>query len=174
MRKFIILILLFVGSFSAWAQNSVFGIEFGTSKDEAKYILQKRFGKINVIDFGEKLELHNVKFAGITFDDIMFEFAYINDCHVLNSASLFKRFDLTDKHNAQVSIDQVVSQMKKKYTVKENGVNELGFCKYFFGTPQRLTGLIGVEKVEGIIDIPGLYLTVVYAKYYEDAGLDDL
>lgn len=174
MRKFIILILLLVGSFSAWAQNGVLGIEFGTSKEEAKSILQKRFGEYHVRDSGEKLELRNVKFAGITFMYIDLIFDYINGNYAFNSAFLQTPFETTHEDDARASLDMVVTQMKRKYQVTSYGENSSGFCDYMFNTPQRFAGLINAYKAQGKDGIERIYLTISYTSYIKDAGLDDL
>lgn len=178
MKRILLLLFALFTCCQVWPQNGVFGIDFGTSKEEAKAMLERRFGEFSVLDCKDYLSISNCKFAGVTFKSLDFNFAYINGESVFNSAIFQTWFDLDEGESAMVLRDHIADQIKQKYYHFETSTNEYGFKQYKFGLnpndTTKVTGMITVIKGEGNDGVEKLYLIVHYFPYFVDADLDDL
>ena len=178
MRKLILLLFSICFVSVMYSQEQVYGIKFGTTKEDAKSYLENRVGKYDVVDDGSTLTVYKQDFAGINFNILEFEFEWKGGTAYFNSAAFQKYFAANDVTDAKECRDFVFEKIKKKYTYYEQEKNSDGFLRYKFGLnpndSSKVTGMIDLIRSKGNDGIERLYLYVVYFPYIQDLGLDDL
>lgn len=91
MKRFMLVVVLFVCTTFAYSQKSICGVDFGSSYESAKSILERKFGKADGDKKDEICSL-NREYEGFKFNGILFTFqsdgynTYFNDCF------FFKKF----------------------------------------------------------------------------------
>ena len=91
MKRFMLVVVLFVCTTFAYSQKSICGVDFGSSYEAAKSILEGKFGKADSDKQAEICYL-NREYEGFKFNGILFTFqsdgynTYLNDCF------FFKKF----------------------------------------------------------------------------------
>ena len=91
MKRFMLVVVLFVCTTFAYSQKSICGVDFGSSYEAAKSILEGKFGKADS-DKQDEICYLNREYEGFKFNGILFTFqsdgynTYLNDCF------FFKKF----------------------------------------------------------------------------------
>lgn len=178
MRKLILLFVLVCFASVMYSQDQVYGIRFGTTKENVKTYLENRVGKFDVVDDGSTLTVYKQDFAGVKFDILDFEFEWKDGIAYFNSAEFQKNFAVNNVASAKGCRDFIFERIKKKYAYYEQEKNSDGFLRYKFGLNpndnSKVTGLIDLIRGKGNDGIERLYLYVIYFSYVQDLGLDDL
>ena len=85
MKRFMLLVVLFVCTTFAYSQKSICGVDFGSSYESAKSILENKFGKAE-IEKNNEICYFDREYAGYKFYAIWFSFqsdgynTYFNGC----------------------------------------------------------------------------------------------
>lgn len=178
MRNLILFLFSVCFATVMYSQEQVYGIKFGTTKEDAKSYLEDRVGKYDVVDDGSTLTVYKQDFAGVKFDILEFEFEWKGGIAYFNSAGFQKIFDANNVADAKDYRDLVFEKIKKKYIYYEQDKNSDGFLRYKFGLnpndSSKVTGMIDLIRGKGNDGVERLYLYVVYFPYNQDLGLDDL
>lgn len=148
MKKLTFLFAILFLSLSAYAQimnGSVCGIKFGTSREQAKAILEERFGKYEVNDYEGDLMIVDGRVGGINYKFLEFYFAWVDGVPLFNGARFSKPFELNKQKDALEFREYVKEVYDEKYFISEFTTEE-GFKSYEFGTPDTLCGNIKVFK----------------------------
>lgn len=178
MKKLMALLVALFFASIIYGQDGVFGIKFGTTKDDVKVTLEDRVGKYKVADNGDYVSIYQQKFAGIEFNVLDFDFSWVDGVAYFNSASFQKWFSSSDVDNAKECREIIFEKIKKKYEYYEKEENDYGFLRYKFGLnpndSTRLTGMIDLTRDKGKDEVERLYLIVTYFPFVEDLGMNDL
>ncbi len=161
------LILSFVINNHTTSAQSVLGVPFGTSIEEAKSILENRFGSYKVYKHQGGLLVHDVYVEDVEFYSIQFYFQYGNGKSYFNKAILQQHFKISDVKTAKAERDYLASILKKKYSpFFVEYTNEQGFKCYGFDSnpkePLHYSGSLILEKSEGNDGVKRLYLMLFY------------
>lgn len=103
MKKVTFIFMTLFLSLSAHAQimnGSVCGIKFGTSREQARAILEERFGKYKVRDFEGDLMVIDGRVGGITYEFLEFYFAWVDGVPAFNGARFSTPFELNKQKDA--------------------------------------------------------------------------
>lgn len=123
MKRFMLVVVLFVCTTFAYSQQSICGVDFGSSYESAKTILEGKFGKADSYE-NNKLYYYDREYAGFGFDAIIFTFqsdgynTYFNDCFFgckFTDITLAKQF-----HNI------LLTKLCAKYSYPRIGADENG------------------------------------------------
>lgn len=124
MKKFFFTIILFACALFAYSQKSICGVDFGSSYESAKFILESKFGKAE-IDENNEICYFNREYAGFNFYAIYFHFqsdgynSYLNKCFLTNK---FKDVDLA-KHFEKM----ILVELSQKYNNIESHIDNNGY-----------------------------------------------
>ena len=158
------------------AQDGVLGIKFGTSKSQAKELLEDRFGL--VVEDGEKLKVYNGTFDGISFTALEFNFSWINNKSYFNSAYFWLSSPIEDFNYMKKLRDILFDDFKKKYEYYEICTNDQGITFYKFGTnpndKSKVTGMIDLYKSKSVEKGYRYYLVVQYFPFIVYSNINDL
>lgn len=100
MKRFMLVVVLFVCTTFAYSQKSICGVDFGSSYESAKPILERKFGKAD-FEKNNNIYYYDRNYAGFTFDVINFRFqsdgydTYFNECsfgYKFEDITLAKKF----------------------------------------------------------------------------------
>lgn len=125
MKRFMLVVILFVCTTFAYSQKSICGVDFGSSYESAKSILERKFGEAASYGHNE-IWYRDKTYAGLVFDDIYFGFqadinrTYFNKC-----------FFVREEKNVQSCkhfLRLLLSKLKVKYdTEMHEELDENGF-----------------------------------------------
>lgn len=138
--KLKITILLFILSIHCdlFSQNmpSVAGVEFGSTYETCKSILDVRFNGGESSYQSEKNTLSysgNISFGGETFDYVNFGFQSDGRLTYLNHIEFVSRFDQSDTESAKIMRDRLFLTFKEKYDFRWSKKDYQGFLYYVLG-----------------------------------------
>lgn len=179
MNKKILLNLLFaIIPLFSYGQ-SVMGIPFGSSYEETRATLEKRFGKYSVHEDNGDLRIIDFSMGDFKFNFGTFMFQFAGDKTYLNAASFSTLYDKSSADIAKNNRDYLYSLLKDKYADEylEEFTNEQGFKCYKFGLnpkdPDKVLGLITLERGKGKEGKERLYLNLDYLPiHYLDKSSD--
>jgi hypothetical protein len=147
MRHFILLVFIFI--FCNINAQEVAGVSFGMSYDQCKAILDKKFnnGKSSYQSESNKLNYHDVLFAGVEFQHLTCEFQSDKKKTHLNFISFQKRFDLNDVEVAKTVCDGLFDLYSRKYDNGHYFIRDDGFKQYVFpyGTIQNFINIVTLK-----------------------------
>ncbi len=143
MNKMIVLLMLIPSTL--FAQNSICGINFGTSYENALSLLDQQFGislqskfeaeqkKLGVkVELGEKfISYENKNYAGINWDNIYFHFQEMNDETILNGGMLLIVSNTLKE--AEENRDKIKELMSNNYEIDEYIDEDNGLKMYVGG-----------------------------------------
>lgn len=125
MKRFILVAVVFVCTIFAYSQKSICGVDFGSSYESAKSILERKFGKAVLYNYNE-IYYRNKTYAGLDFDDIFFGFqsdcnrTYFNECFFVREEENIR--------NCKHFLRLLLSKLKVKYdTEMHEKLDENGF-----------------------------------------------
>jgi hypothetical protein len=178
MKKLVFLFSFLFFASILYAQNGVYGIRFGVTKEEAKAVLENRVGEYKVFDYGSRISVYDQAFAGIEFNILDFNFSWVSGDAFFNSATFQKWFSSSDVDNAKACRDFLFERIKKKYEYYEEEKNNNGFMCYKFGLnpndSTRVIGMIDLSRDKGKDEVERLYLVVRYFPFVEELAEYDL
>lgn len=140
---------------------SICGIPMGTPRDEAKEILQERFGRYSVHEDGGDLKIYGGSVGGFSYRFLNFYFTWVNGKPRFNGAGFSTPFELTEQREAIENRDLIKSTYEKKYDIVERK-NDDGFKYYIFGSDEQYCGLIEIRKGKSNDGKVRLHLNVYY------------
>lgn len=178
MKKYFLLFFL-VGFFFECNAQSVLGIDFGSSYNDVKSALINRFGLINVLEDGGKIEIYNLSMGDMDFDYAEFNFQRNGSASYFNGAHFESHYSLSDVSGVEIMRDNLYDTLADKYKKQYLGkyTNDQGFVCYKFGLNPRdsttVLGTIQLEKSYGKDGKMRLYLSLDYGPiYYLDKASD--
>lgn len=141
---------------------SVAGVQFGTSYEQAKLILDKRFnGKIYTCKDKEMLTYRDIDFAGEKFNFVQFEFEKDTKNSYLCGAFFVKFFNPSKSKDAKDMRDRLFKVYKTKYKLRWEETDDAGYKSYALGynyfNRSKAFIRISTVKFEG-----KLYTTITY------------
>lgn len=148
--------------------QSVLGIPFGTSYEDAWDVLKQRFGLSSVRKYQGNIEITDFQMGGLEFDYGELCFQYQGDRTYLNAAHFQAIFRAGDVAGAKEQRDHLYSLMAPKYKddYLMEFVNEEGFKCYVFGLnpkdPDMALGGFGLFRDKGRDGVKRLYLKLDY------------
>ena len=152
--------------------QSVMGIDFGSSFETTKELLEKRFGKYQVQEKEGSLYIYNFKMGDFTFKTGDFHFQYSGDKSYLSEASFQYYSDKNDVEYMKGQRDYLYSLLKDKYADEylEEFTNKQGFKCYKFGLnpvdQEKVLGMITLSRMKGNDGVERLYLFLDYLPIY--------
>ena len=153
---------------------SVMGIEFGSTYDDVKALLQERLGSTNIFEKSGKLWFTDVYLGDFKFNSGELGFQFKGHRSWFNQAWFIRWWKGNETQQAKQSRDYLYSLIKDKYEddYLDEYINEFGFKCYKFGVnpidDTRVLGTISLTRIKG-----GLYLVLEYLPiYYLDKGAD--
>lgn len=175
MKRLLLLFAAILTAISVYAQLSelsVCGIKMGTEREDAKAILESRFGKYSAHDDDGNLIVYGGCVGGINYNSLRFFFAWVNGCPRFDGACLSKHYELSEQSDALKKRDFIKSIYEQKYDIEEH-IKDDGFKEYFFyGINNDPYGLITVEKSKGKDGKMRIYVSVFYFGIYDQT--DDI
>ena len=179
MNKMFLLLMLIPSAL--FAQNSICGINFGTSYEDALSLLDEQFGvslqsefeaaqkSLGVkVEVGEKfISYENKKYADFTWDAIYFHFQEINGISYLNGGMLV--IDSNTLTDAEEKRDKIKEYMGKKYDIEDYVDEENGLKMYVGGFDPTDPNYCGftIQVSESSDDNKGKYTTFLSFGPYE-------
>lgn len=167
---------------SAQYNRSVCGIPYGTSRDVAKKMLEKRFGYAAVTEENGDLSVFEGSAGGINYKFMDFFFTWENGVSKLDGAYFSRPYELSEQQKAIEMRDFIRNVYSGKYYI-DDYKNDDGFRCYTFwenkddfdtandiaaGCIDGAIGSIGVHKGKGKDGKQRLYLYVRYYSVYDD------
>lgn len=142
---------------------SVAGVQFGTSYEQVKTILDKRFkGKLYTCKDKELLTYCNIDFAGEKFNFVQFEFEKDAKCSYLCGVFFIKSFNPSKSKDAKDMRDRLFEVYKTKYKFRHEETDDDGYKSYALGynyfNRSKAFILISTTRFE-----KKLYTTITYA-----------
>lgn len=131
---FIIAMLNFATSF-AQSYPVVAGVEFGSTYENCKRVLDKRFnnGKVSYQSTPNQIEYYNIEFGGEHFDYCMFYFQNDVNRTFLSCIQFVSRFALDEIQHAKDKRDRIYIAYLEKYPLRWQNKDEDGFLYYVLG-----------------------------------------
>lgn len=148
MKKVTFIFMTLFLSLSAHAQimnGSVCGIKFGTSREQARAILEERFGKYKVRDFEGDLMVIDGRVGGITYEFLEFYFAWVDGVPAFNGARFSTPFELNKQKDALEFREYIKGIYSAKYDIR-NLATDTGFKSYVFLANNTVCGSIEAYK----------------------------
>ena len=177
--RIIALLCLVLCGFLPMLAQSVLGIKFGSSYDDVKEMLERRFGLYSVREKNGNLSMYDCQIGDVKFQFAEFYFQYAGNRSYFNSASFSIPFELSMSKKAQSHRDYLYSFLKSKYENDnlEEYVNEDGYKCYKFGInpidSSKVLGLITLMKGESKDGKMRLFLDLDYLPiYFVDKAAD--
>lgn len=114
---------------------SVAGVQFGTSYEQAKPILDRRFnGGENSCQLGKnRITYFDVKFADEYFSYVDFDFEVDTHRSYLSKITFNRDFELSESKAAKDMRDRLYSEFCKKYPFRWENINKDNYKTYVFG-----------------------------------------
>lgn len=169
MKKLLTTIILILCCATLQAQPpSVAGVQFGTSYEQVKPILDKRFngGKYSYQSEKNKLTYFNVEFAGEHFTYAEFEFQVDAFNTYLSYIAFYKFFNLSESVLAKGMRDRLFAEYCKKYPFRWERINENDYKYYVLGhdyfNSEHGFIIISVNKVEHKKGVTKLWTSIAY------------
>lgn len=134
MNKILLLIIGVMFSLSGFSQNSVLGIKFGDTYSSVKDALEDRYGKFNVLEDGDGLQVYDINIGDYTFNLGLFDFQYYQGNSFFYYAEFQKNFSVNESSNAKNFREQLRFTLIKKYPFCYQWQNEQGYKCYSFST----------------------------------------
>ena len=145
MKRFMLVVVLFVCTTFSYSQKSICGVDFGSSYEAAKSILEGKFGKAEV-EKNNEICYFDREYAGYNFYAIWFSFqsdgynTYFNECYFAD------RF--TDITLAKKFKNILLAKLSAKYDTPTTGIDDKGL-------PWAIGGVSPVSDYE-----PGYHLFI--------------
>lgn len=149
---FIMAILNFATSFSQ-TYPVVAGVEFGSTYENCKRVLDKRFnnGEESYQSTPNKITYYNIEFGGELFDYCIFYFQNDVNRTFLSSIEFVSSFALDEMQYAKDKRDRIYNAYLKKYPFRWQKKNEDGFLYYVLGHDplKEEDGFVVIEAAKG-------------------------
>lgn len=126
MKRFMLVVVLFVCTTFAYSQQSICGVDFGSSYESAKNILEGKFGKAEV-DKGYEIWYFNREYAGFGFYAIWFRFQSDGYNTYLNGCSFINKFK--DAASAKQFKARLLARLSMKYDNIESYTDKHGWLR---------------------------------------------
>lgn len=136
MKKLLTIIILILCCTYLQAQPpTVAGVQFGTSYEQAKPILDKRFngGDVSYQLEKNRLTYYNVEFAGESFTYAEFDFQVNALNTYLSYVTFYKSYSLSESALAKGKRDRLFAEYCKKYPFRWERKNEDDYKYYVLG-----------------------------------------
>lgn len=136
MKKVLTTIILILCCTYLQAQPpTVAGVQFGTSYEQAKPILDRRFngGDVSYQLEKNRLTYYNVEFAGENFTYAEFEFQVNAFNTYLSYVTFYKSYSLSESALAKDKRDRLYAEFCKKYPFRWENINKDNYKVYVFG-----------------------------------------
>ena len=116
LKQFLLIFALFA-PVAMQAQTEACGVEFGSSYDDARKILDRKFGDAREISNGRILSYSDVRYAGYTWDRIEFEFQFDGNASYCIACQMQRT--CSDLKTAEKLRDALQAKMADKYEMNE-------------------------------------------------------
>ena len=103
--------------FFSYAQTEACGVKFGSSYEEARKILDRKFGDAHESSKGRILTYSDVRYAGYTWDRIVFEFQFDGNSSYCIACQMQRT--CADLKTAEKLRDALQAKMADKYEMNE-------------------------------------------------------
>lgn len=167
---FVMLLSICLSASAQLSEASVCGIKMGTGREEARSILENRFGRLSVRGDNGALKVYDASVGGVKYDSLTFLFAWVNGDSKLNGACLRQVYELNEEYEALKAQGVIKSVYERKYVTAE--YDREGFKGYVFGIGLDPYGTITVNKYKSNDGRMRLYVDVNYFGPYSDT--DDI
>lgn len=152
--KKVLLLLFILCSLTINAQPpSVAGVQFGSTYNQAKAILDKRFngGDESYQRYKNKLSYYDINFGGEYFYHAQFSFEKDINRSYLSSVMFSNSFELSESAKAKAMRDRLFETYKAKYAFRWEFINDDGFKGYVLGNNyfNEDDGFIIIETFKG-------------------------
>ena len=170
MKKLLTIIILILCCVSLQAQPpSVAGVQFGSTYEQAKTILDKRFngGKDSYQLDKNRITYYGVTFADEYFTHVDFEFEVDTKSSYLSNIIFCRSFKLSESKKAKVMRDRLLKMYKSKYNFRWENINDDNYKYYVLGYEyfNRDNGFVLIEtyKAETNSHIMKLWTILSYS-----------
>lgn len=177
MYRLLFILLLFIMPYSYSQQ--VLGIKFGSTYEDVKKMLEKRYGFYNVYDDNGILWLADAPVGDFHFDILNFEFQRQDNRSYFYYSRFSMFFAIDETELACKTIKSIWNDIKHKYANQyiEEYFNDDGFKCYKFGInpldEDRVLGVLSLKQGIGNDGKKRLYLHLDYGPiYYIDKTSD--
>lgn len=138
MKKILLLFIMAILNFAtSFAQSYpvVAGVEFGSTYENCKRVLDKRFnnGEVSYQSTPNQIEYYNIEFGGEYFDYCKFYFQNDINRTFLYYIEFVSRFALDEIQHAKDKRDRIYNAYLEKYPFRWRIKDEDGFLSYVLG-----------------------------------------
>lgn len=164
--KHLVLMMVFLSPMLTLAQTEICGVKFGASFEVAQAILDQKFGQGFVTSNRNALVYNDVRYAGINWDKVTFEFqrdgssSYCISCQMMLACG--------DLKLAKEARDELRDKLAKKYELKEvvDAAGVMGYKGGVSPTDDREYGfkLTIVKNINRHLDVLAAVLHDIYGE----------
>ena len=131
MKRYILILLLFLPALCHAQLPTILGIEFGSSYKNVKQILDARFnnGTSSYQSSTRELDYYDVEVGGMNFAVATFGFSNINGTPRLDYVVIYNSFDINNVTSAKSDRDYIKDIYSKKYKLRSFKADD-GFINY--------------------------------------------
>lgn len=136
MKYFILTCVFLFANLCAKADMPIVcGVQFGSTYEQAKVILDKKYngGNKSYQSDKNKITYYDIRFAGEVFDYVDFEFSSNGVRTFLENIYFYSRFNLSDAKYAKAKRDRLLEEFKNKYEYRWDITDDDGYKHYVLG-----------------------------------------